>query len=204
MRPRGNVYLFARAPALGAVKRRLAADIGDMAAWRFYRETTREVLGRIAADPRWRTRVAVTPDRFAERGRFWPDRIARVPQGHGDLGERMARVMARIPNAPAVIVGSDIPDLSAAHIAAAFAALGRNDFVFGPASDGGYWLIGARDSRTLARAFRNVRWSTRHALEDTLAGIGSGRRVAFLETLQDVDDATDFKIQQKGVRHLFS
>jgi uncharacterized protein len=188
MKPVGDVYLFARAPRIGAAKRRLAADIGDLAAWRFYRETTRIVLRRIAADPRWRTWLSVTPDRYARTGRFWPAGVARAPQGPGDLGQRMARALNRIPNRPAIIVGSDVPALSADHIAAAFDALGRHDVVFGPAADGGYWLVGARTPANLGRLFRNVRWSSRHALDDTLAGLNPVRRVAFLETLDDVDD----------------
>ncbi len=192
MGPAGQVYLFARAPMVGAVKRRLAADIGDMAAWRFYRDTTRDVLRRIAADPRWRTSLSVTPDRFAAAGRFWPAGVERLPQGPGDLGRRMARGLKRFPDRPAVIVGSDIPALSADHIAAAFAALRRHDMVFGPAADGGYWLVGARRPGRLGRLFENVRWSSPHALKDTLAGLKPGRRVAFLEMLEDVDNGADY------------
>lgn len=188
MKPAGRVYLFARAPILGAVKRRLAADIGDPAARRFHRDTTRDVLRRIAADPRWRTTLSVTPDRFAAAGRFWPGRVRRAPQGRGDLGRRMARALRRFPNTPSVIVGSDIPALSAHHIAAAFDALRTHDLVFGPAADGGYWLVGARRPGSLGRLFENVRWSGPHALADTLAGLKPSRRVAFLEVLEDVDD----------------
>lgn len=188
MRRRGHVYLFARAPMIGAVKRRLAAGIGDAEAWRFYRRTTAVVLDRIAGDPRWHTWIAVTPDRFARSGRFWPGAVRRVPQGSGDLGHRMARALRRFPHAPALIVGSDVPDLSADHIARAFAALGRAEFVFGPATDGGFWLVGARAPGRLPDLFHGVRWSSPHALDDTLARLGR-RRVALLETLDDVDDA---------------
>ncbi|NQU71225.1 MAG: glycosyltransferase [Rhodospirillales bacterium] len=188
MKRAGHVYLFARAPMIGAVKRRLAADIGDPAAWRFYRETTRDVLRRIAVDPRWWTSLSVTPDRFAETGRFWPSGVQRIPQGYGDLGQRMTRALKRYPDRPAVIVGSDIPAVSADHIAAAFEALRTHDLVFGPAADGGYWLVGARTPGRLGRLFGNVRWSGPHALTDTLAGLKPSRRVAFLDVLEDVDD----------------
>ena len=188
MKPARHVYLFVRAPMVGAVKRRLAADIGDMAAWRFQRDTTREVLRRIARDPRWRTSLSVTPDRFSAAGRFWPSRIMRVPQGRGNLGRRMAAALKRFPTQPAVIVGSDIPDLSADHIAAAFEALRNHDLVFGPAADGGYWLVGARGPGGLGRLFENVRWSGPHTLDDTLAGLKPSRRIAFLDELEDVDD----------------
>jgi glycosyltransferase A (GT-A) superfamily protein (DUF2064 family) len=90
-----------------------------------------------------------------------------------------------------VLVGSDIPALSARHIAAAFAALGRCDLVFGPATDGGYWLVGARDGAMARGLFRTVRWSGPQALADTLAN-ARGRRVTLLEALADVDDAADY------------
>ncbi len=190
---KANLIVFARAPVLGAVKRRLAADIGDLQARRFYRHTTIDMLRRLAGDRRWRTWLAVTPDRFARSGRFWPNGVPRLPQGPSDLGIRMARALARFPGAPAVLVGSDIPALDAGHIAAAFKALGSHDAVFGPAADGGYWLVGLRDGGAAQPAmFEAVRWSTPHALEDTVANFPRSR-IALLQKLQDVDDGRDYQ-----------
>ena len=185
-----TLVVFVRAPAIGAVKRRLAAGIGPLAAHRFYVATTRRLLAHVAGDPRWKTVLAVTPDAYAHCGRFWPSRVPRVPQGDGDLGRRMARALSR-SGGPSVLVGSDIPALSVRHIAAAFAALGRADLVFGPATDGGYWLAGARNPLVLRGLFDGVRWSGPNALVDTLAN-ARARRVALLEPLDDVDDAEDF------------
>jgi rSAM/selenodomain-associated transferase 1 len=178
-----TVIIFARAPRLGTVKRRLARGIGAMAALRFYRGQL-EATRKAARERRWRCLVAVTPDRAAAR---WPPGAARIAQGRGDLGQRMARALAR--HRRAVLVGSDIPGLGRADIAAAFRALGRADAVFGPAEDGGYWLVGLGPRRP-AHPFAAVRWSTEHALGDTLANF-VGRRVALLRTLRDVDTAAD-------------
>lgn len=188
-RPPGELIVFARAPLVGAVKRRLAAEIGVMAAWRAYRDMTRAVLRRVGGDPRWRTWLFVTPDRFTSRGRFWPARLKRRPQGQGGLGARMAAALASFPGRPAVLIGSDIPDVSAHHIAAAFEALRTHDYVFGPAADGGYWLVGVRPGAPVARLFDTVRWSTPHALADTIANIPPHRTHALIATLEDVDDA---------------
>lgn len=192
------LIVFARAPALGAVKRRLAAGIGDAAARGFYVATTRGLLRRVGGVRRWRTVLAVTPDRAARRDRHWPAAIPRLRQGSGDLGGRMACAMLRFPGRKVVIVGSDIPDLSAADVRAAFDALGRADLVFGPASDGGYWLVGARDGRLARGLFRDVRWSGPHALADTLAN-APGRRIAMLRVLDDVDDEADFARRFPGM-----
>ncbi|MBP0465357.1 TIGR04282 family arsenosugar biosynthesis glycosyltransferase [Roseomonas sp. PWR1] len=187
---RPTVILFARAPRLGAVKRRLARGIGDRAALRFYAGTLAAVARPIARDARWRTLLATTPrGARADWARFAPRGTRRVAQPLGDLGARMAGAMRAHP--VAVLAGTDVPDLRPSDIAAAIRALGRADAVFGPAEDGGYWLVGMGPRRP-ARPFAGVRWSTRHALADTLRNF-AGRRVALLRVLRDVDTAEDLR-----------
>ena len=198
-----HLVVFAKAPRIGDVKRRLAAGIGDGAAWRFYSATSRQVLRRVARDPGWRCWLAVTPDRFSTKGRFWPAEIARIPQGPGGLGDRMARPIRNLPPGPVVIIGTDIPALGACHIRAAFNALRSNDVVFGPAGDGGYWLIGLnrcprRREFAATGLFTGVRFSTAAALADTRANLDPRFRVAMLERLDDVDDAPAFARWRAG------
>lgn len=185
---RDTVFVFARAPRLGTVKRRLAREIGDRAALRFHQRTLARVLRALAADRRYRTVLAATPDRAAAR---WPARVVVVDQGAGDLGVRMQRLMERCRRGRAVIVGCDIPGLTAADVATAFRALGRADAVFGPAEDGGYWLVGLGPRRP-STPFARVRWSSADALADTQANF-VGRRVALLRVLSDVDTAADLR-----------
>jgi glycosyltransferase A (GT-A) superfamily protein (DUF2064 family) len=103
----------------------------------------------------------------------------------------MQRILDSRPRRPVVIVGADIADLNRTHVAAAFEALGRSDFVIGPAVDGGYWLLGSSGRRSVGPALEAVRWSGPHALADTLAGLRPAR-VAMLSTLSDVDTADDW------------
>jgi rSAM/selenodomain-associated transferase 1 len=183
-----TVVVFARAPRLGAVKRRLARDIGDRAALRFHTATLTRLLRGLAAEKRFRTVLAITPDRA--RISF---QVQRIPQGRGDLGVRMHRVFWRFPRGRIAIIGCDIPEAGPPDLHAALRALGSADAVFGPAGDGGYWLV-AMSPRRPARPFARVRWSTEHALADTLANF-AGRRVAMLRTLHDVDTAADLGAQ---------
>ncbi|MDX9859652.1 MAG: TIGR04282 family arsenosugar biosynthesis glycosyltransferase [Rhodospirillales bacterium] len=183
-----HLVVFAKAPRLGRVKSRLAADIGAVAAWAFYRRTLAAVLRRLEGRDGWRSWLAVTPDDWVSRRALRPAGWHVIPQGKGDLGQRMDRAMRALPPGPVVIVGTDIPGLSRRHVEAAFDALGRHAAVFGPAVDGGYWLVGHRRRPRLPRLFENVRWSTEHALADTLANLGSGQAAFRLETLEDVDD----------------
>lgn len=193
MRRRNHLIVFARPPRFGRGKRRLAKSIGSGAAWRFYRTALSALLRRLHRDRRWILWLAVTPDRAAgERG--WPVRTRRIGQGGGDLGQRMARALRERSCGPAVLIGSDIPDIRRADIAAAFRSLGRNDVVFGPARDGGYWLVGARRTAALPRTlFAGVRWSTPHALADTVAGLRPGTKVGLLATMEDVDDHDSYQ-----------
>ncbi|MBK1668522.1 hypothetical protein CKO28_10810 [Rhodovibrio sodomensis] len=193
---RRHLVIFARRPQVGVGKRRLARGAGDLTAWRFQRLMLARLLRRLAPDPRWTTWLAVTPDRAAGDLRWMPGagraRVRAMPQGPGDLGRRMARPMATLPPGPVVLVGSDIPDLGPAQVAAAFAGLDGGDAVLGPADDGGYWLVGLGARARKRPPFKGVRWSGPHALRDTIANLdraGLGWRT--LETLSDVDAAGD-------------
>jgi glycosyltransferase A (GT-A) superfamily protein (DUF2064 family) len=131
----------------------------------------------------------VTPDRFARGGRWWPRDIERIPQGSGDLGSRMMRALRRYRGTPVVLIGSDIPDVTRAHIADALCAVRSGALVFGPATDGGYWLIGTRNIGRYYRLFRGVRWSSAHALADTIANVACSKQIKYAAKLSDVDDA---------------
>lgn len=174
-------------PRPGRVKTRLARDIGSIAATWWFRHQVRRLLRRIV-DPRWQVVLAVAPD-SAIASRAWPA-LPRKAQGGGDLGARMAR-MLRAADGPVCLIGADIPGITPARIACAFAALGDHDAVFGPAPDGGFWLVGVRHPKRLPHGFfRKVRWSSEHALSDSLATL-PGWRVARVDTLRDVDTAAD-------------
>ncbi|MEG3617236.1 TIGR04282 family arsenosugar biosynthesis glycosyltransferase [Magnetovibrio sp. PR-2] len=182
-----HVVIMSKAPKMGRTKTRLAANTGPVQAAAFHRKTLFHVAQQLN-DNRWMRWLAVTPDAAASQPRLWPDGWAVIPQGRGDLGDRMLRPLAQLPPGPVVIIGSDIPDITADHIAAAFAALGENDWVFGPATDGGYWLVGAKRRPRLVNPFQGVRWSTEHARADTLANLPDETKIGFLETLSDVDE----------------
>ena len=181
-----TAIVFARAPRLGSVKRRLARGIGDRAALRFHQATLGRLLRALARDRRFRTVLAVTGGCVR-----WPGRLPRIAQGGGDIGQRMGRACAAFPRGRVAIVGSDIPDAAPRDLAAAFAALGRAQAVFGPALDGGYWLV-AMGPRRPARPFAGVRWSGPHALADTRRNF-AGRPTSLLRELRDIDTLEDFQ-----------
>ncbi|HEY0422279.1 MAG TPA: TIGR04282 family arsenosugar biosynthesis glycosyltransferase [Rhodopila sp.] len=181
-----TVVVFARAPRLGTVKRRLAQDIGERTALRFHNSTLMGLLRNLAASRRFAVVVAMTPDRVRIR---LPAGVRIIPQGRGDLGERMSRTLGRYRRV--ALMGCDIPEARGADVRAAFRALGTADAVFGPAADGGYWLI-ALGPRRPADLFGKSRWSSEHALADTLHQFRH-HRVGFIRTLSDVDSEADYR-----------
>lgn len=187
---RGTLIIMVKEPRAGRVKTRLGKDIGMTASAWWFRHQVKRLLRRII-DPRWDVVLAVAPDREGMLSRVWPAHISRIPQGHGDLGDRMANAMGRVKNGPVCVIGADIPGIGPDQIARAFKALGSSDAVFGPAPDGGYWLVGLKRSQPLpTKLFQKVRWSSEHALRDTQASLGD-LKVTLIDELQDVDTIDD-------------
>lgn len=186
-----RLIVFARAPRSGQVKTRLARDIGDAAALSFYEQCLASVLDTSRRGP-WRLEVHVAGSDDVTHPLF--DGLSVAVQSGGDIGHRMCTALAAQGAEDRVLIGSDIPDIRVRHIASAFAALAHHDLVFGPASDGGFWLVGCRAGLVLPADFMQaVRWSSPHALADTLAPLSSSLRIAHVDTLTDVDDGASFR-----------
>lgn len=190
MRPK--LVIMVKEPRPGRVKTRLGRDMGLTASAWWFRHQTRALLRRIE-DPRWDTLLAVSPDIEGMNSRIWPAHLPRVAQGRGDLGDRMARLLRGLPIGPVCIIGADIPGITRARINEAFDALGRSEAVFGPAPDGGYWLIGMKRVKPPASdILQNVRWSSEYALSDSARSLGEVS-IAYVATLQDVDTMEDLR-----------
>ena len=186
-------------PLPGRVKTRLGRDLGMTAAAWWFRHQTRALIRRVQ-EPRWQVVLAVAPDQAGLSSRVWPAHLPRWPRGRGDLGDRMGRMLRAAPAGPVCVIGADIPGVTAARVADAFRALGSHDAVFGPAPDGGYWLVGLKRARPVPpRLFENVRWSTEHALADTVATLPD-HRIAQVATLRDVDTIDDLLMTKRGAR----
>lgn len=187
----GVIAVFAKPPRPGEVKTRLAATVGDSAAAELARaffDDVWEGVGRLTNARRVLASTSPELERFGlAAAEVWL-------QGEGDLGERMERVARRaLESAPWFIaVGSDSPGLPLAALEAASAALLRSDAVLGPASDGGYYLLGLR--RLEPGLLANLPWSTSGTLAATRARlVERGFSVATTQEWFDVDDAEDLE-----------
>ena len=187
------LIIFARLDAAGRVKTRLGRKIGFVRAAMLYRHLLKILILRLADRRRWRLVLALTPEKAplvlpAKR------HIAFcIQQGKGDLGARMGRVFTHLPPGEAIIIGSDIPDITPSHIANGFALLGRHRVVMGPCMDGGYWLIGQRRRPKIIKLFRAIRWSAQETRADTLSNLGVGEKCGFLAALADLDEEGDYR-----------
>jgi len=193
MTERPLLVVMAKAPVCGAAKTRLAASIGHVAATALYRQLTARLLRSVRRDPRWSLALAITPPAaLSSAHTCWSGAFLRLAQGTGDLGQRMQRLFDRFGQGPLLLVGSDAPGITSKRIAAAFRLLRASDAVFGPAEDGGYWLVGLRRRPRTPQIFERVRWSSEHTLDDTLLNM-KGLRVALAATLYDIDGAKDYR-----------
>lgn len=196
-----HLVIMVKEPRPGRVKTRLGRDVGMVASAHWFRRQSAALIGRVT-DPRWRTYLAVSPDHAGLQSRVWPQHLPRVPQGSGDLGDRMGRIFRSMPPGPVCIIGADIPGITASRVWEGFRALGGHDAVFGPAYDGGYWMVGLKRTQAVPYTmFDHVRWSTQYALEDTRRSLGN-MRVAHTNRLRDVDTATDLALFDKGVAYV--
>lgn len=195
---RPTLIIMVKEPAPGRVKTRLGRDIGmTTAAW-WFRHQTRRLIRRLR-DPRWDLVLAVSPDRDGMTSRFWPSDVPRVPQGRGDLGARMARLLSGVCAGPVCVIGGDIPGVTPARIRLAFETLKGRDFVFGPAVDGGFWLVGARAGHICGpRLFKGVTWSVSDTLAQTVAQMDQWT-LGYCDVLQDVDEAGDLLRVKQGL-----
>jgi len=215
--PAEHLLIFAREPVLGRVKTRLAATIGPAAALAAYRELLALTAAAVAAAqvpatvwlaeaPTGSLATAATalgpnfglsplPPRPE-----WPGLPWRVQPAADSLGTRMSHAFAEAFAGGAgrvVIIGTDCPGLTAALLRQAFGQLATHDLVVGPATDGGYYLLGMNSLHPAL--FANKPWSTAAVLPATLADARRlGLRVAQLPTLADVDSAHDLAAWRAG------
>jgi rSAM/selenodomain-associated transferase 1 len=188
--------VFVKLPRPGAVKTRLAAEIGPDAAADLYRALAEHVLE--ATTPRageYERLVFFDPPEAAEAMRVWLPGLRLLAQAGEDLGARMsdafARAFARGASRVA-IVGTDAPGVSRETVGAALLALEAADVVVGPAEDGGYYLLALRQPRP--ELLSGIAWSTPRVAAQTRARAATLQlRVRELPALRDVDTLDDLR-----------
>jgi rSAM/selenodomain-associated transferase 1 len=185
--------VFARQPMPGQVKTRLAAATSPVWAAAAAEAFLRDLLKRLTAIDAIHI-LAYTPASAA--GYFAGlagDRFALWPQGEGDLGRRMQGFVSGQLDAGAervVLVGADSPTLPVAFIEETFARLDEADVVLGPATDGGYYLLGC--ARRVPPLFEGIAWGSERVLLESVGRLGAAWRLALLPPWYDVDTLSDW------------
>ncbi|PNQ75186.1 glycosyltransferase [Hanstruepera neustonica] len=184
------LIVFVKNSVLGKVKTRLAKDIGNDAAFEVYKmlvSKTEQATNQIAID-----KHIYFSDTNEKTG--WHHDFKTIQQGH-DLGERMKNAFKdgfEKGYQNIVLIGSDLPDISEELINKSFEVLKTSDTVFGPAEDGGYYLVGMKQLHE--NLFKNMPWSTSRVFEETMNVLESQSiSVGLLETLNDIDTLEDLK-----------
>lgn len=186
MTPLPRLVLFTRFPQPGRAKTRLIPALGAAGAAGLHRRLTEATLATLCATGLdvevWVTGAPV------EAFEDWLGAATIVrPQIEGDLGQRMA---CALDPAPSIIVGSDVPDLEAAHILTAAQLLADGKVALGPAEDGGYYLLGLPVPAPYL--FDAVEWGTNTVLVETRRRLDTaGQPYGLLPTLADIDRPED-------------
>ncbi|MBT8321287.1 MAG: TIGR04282 family arsenosugar biosynthesis glycosyltransferase [Eudoraea sp.] len=198
------LLIFTRNPELGKCKTRLAAVIGDESALEIYNfllARTSEITKDLKADKTvYYSESVVDQD-------LWDNKSYSKKQQQGrDLGERMLNAFEwgfDQGYQKILLIGSDLYDLSSEDLEQAFEALDSNDHVVGPASDGGYYLLGMKKLKK--ELFQDKTWGKASVLEDTLDDLRD-ETVHLLEVRNDVDlyeDIKDIDVFQKFLKKTY-
>ncbi|MFC2164905.1 TIGR04283 family arsenosugar biosynthesis glycosyltransferase [Acidobacteriota bacterium] len=208
MRP-SKLIVFTRYPESGKVKTRLIPALGADGAASLHKNMTSLTMTwarSLAAKKFVEIEVRYDGGTQAQMESWLGVDIMSVSQGNGDLGARMAQAFHdnfRSGGGPAVLIGTDCPQLTLFHVQEAFEALKSNDMVIGPSEDGGYYLIGLK--RDTPELFRSIAWGTNEVLQKTLdRAREKNLSVYSLNVLSDVDVPLDLPIWERTAQQYLS
>ena len=191
-----QLLVFIRNPELGKVKTRIAAKTGDQKALEIYELLLQQTLH--TCSQMTEIKVIVYYSGFIDTKDIWNNDIfEKRLQAGKTLGERMSKVFQdNLKGAEKVVlIGSDCPYLTSEIIMHAFKDLAENDVVFGPATDGGYYLLGMKSF--YSSLFENISWGTSEVLKQSLVQIPD-LKTAFTPELSDIDTLEDHQTWVKG------
>lgn len=181
-----RLVLFTRYPEAGRAKTRLIPAIGAERAAALHRRLTERSVATMRASG-LAIEIRSTGAGVAAFADWLGADLAIVDQGEGDLGDRLSRASRE---GATILLGADTPDLAAAHLQAAAAALDAGHAVIGPAEDGGYWLLGV--PKPMPALFAAMPWSTDRVAAITIERLSAeGFFPERLETLSDLDRPED-------------
>ena len=195
------LIVFVKSPVPGDVKTRLIPHLSAEESAGLYRCFVVDILGALSPNGDTRLLVAYQPNSKMPDLSWLGFRSAPefFRQEGKSLGERLIHAFGVAFGRgcrEVVIIGSDSPTLPASFIEQGFAALRDADVVLGPATDGGYYLIGL--SRPCMKLFEDVAWSTDQVFERTARSAqAQGYRLRVLPTHYDVDTVEDLKVLQR-------
>lgn len=188
------LIIFIKNPVLGKVKTRLARTMGDTKALEIYHNLSRITRDNVLTLKD--VKLYLFYSDFIDLDDDWSNELFTkcLQTGH-DLGERMLNAFSEVlTNHPkACIIGSDCPTLSPLIMESAFTSLNKYDFVIGPSSDGGYYLLGMNLMPPPQYLFENIAWSTHIVFSETLHRIKKAEKSAhLLPILTDIDEEKDW------------
>ena len=184
------LIVFVRYPEKGKVKTRLAEGTNKNFASGVYKLCAEKIFREMNSLKKFNKYVFYSEEKDIDRIIKWTKKkFLYFPQQGNDLGERMNNAFEIVlsqHNQKAIIIGTDIPDLSKEIILQAEEALGESDVVIGPSHDGGYYLLGMK--KVYNNLFEDIEWSSGLVFNSTMGkALSLNLKVKELQMLRDID-----------------
>ena len=182
------LLVFTKNPELGKCKTRLAKSIGSKNALKVYKhllEHTAKIINQIE------TNIAIFYSDFINSNDIWSNNYHKKLQSEGHLGLRMENAFEwafKKGYEKVGVIGTDLLSLTTLDIHQSFELLDKNDVVFGPAEDGGYYLMAM--NTLIKEAFFDKEWSTSSVLEQSIKDLET-KKIGFLKVKNDIDTYED-------------
>ena len=188
---KNSVYLMTKTPIHGFIKSRLAKDIGNCNSKRFTLLNIENIKKSLANKKNFDLFLYTTPKKKFRSFSFNFSSNIILQKGF-NLGEKIWHLKSII-SGKFILIGSDIPYINLKYLSNAFKVLNSTDIVIGPTYDKGFWLIGFSNKKCINYPFKNIRWSTKHVLEDLMKNIKkNSTSIGFCEKLRDIDIIDDY------------
>jgi hypothetical protein len=188
---KNKVFLMTKTPIHGLIKTKLSADIGNCESKRFTLLNIENVKKILNNKKKFQLYFYTTPIKKFRSYSYTYNKNVLLQKG-SSLGKKIWYLRALIKDT-FILIGSDIPDINFADLYYAFEVLKTRDIVIGPTFDGGFWLIGFSNKKSIKYPFQGIRWSSKYTLKDLIKNIEkNGNSINFCKKLRDIDIMDDY------------
>ena len=205
------IIIFTKYPEPGLTKTRLIPELGPQGAAQLHKNLVERIVGIVSSyikDKKVKLMISFDHSDIKQTKNWLGSQLKFLKQKGDTLGNKMNNSLNSVLGNgvdKAILIGTDIPEISSKHLGVALTELENYDTVLGPASDGGYYLIGMKNNSYSSKIFQNINWSGKSVMQKTIKNIVElGMDYYLLDKLNDIDTSEDLKKLKQGKPKLYS